>query len=53
MCRLIDPNTPLDEAEEEAIETRMPEQWQPEPEPEQTVCPIIAASTDYDEDVPF
>lgn len=53
MSDLIDPDEPLSELEQSAIDERSPPHWVPEPELEQTARSIIAASTNYDEILPF
>lgn len=50
MSRLIDPNAPIDEAEEEALDAQAPPAWQPEPESQAI---DLSAYAIYDEELPF
>lgn len=50
MSHLINPDAPLDDADEAALDAQAPPSWQPEPEPE----PFdLAAYAVYDEKLPF
>ena len=51
MNRLIDPDDLIDDLDE--INEAYPPQWVPEPEPDPMALALLAASTDYDDDIPF